>query len=66
MVRKKMEGDENQKKQKAREARAEGKSASEVGATTGGSKQRDRKDNEKGKPDGNRGRAEHDQQPVTR
>ena len=56
MVRKKMEGDEKQKRQRARE----GKSASEVGATTGASKQRDRKYKEKGKPGGNRGRAEHD------
>lgn len=37
---KKMEGNEEQKRQAARDAREEGKSASEVGATTGGSKQR--------------------------
>lgn len=37
---KKMEGNEQQKRQAAREAREEGKSASEVGATTGGSQQR--------------------------
>ena len=60
MVRKKMEGDENQKRQAAREARAEGKRPSEMGATTGASKQHDDQDNEKGKPGGNRGRAEHD------
>jgi hypothetical protein len=60
MVRKKMEGDENQKRQAARDARAEGKRPSEMDATTGSSKQRDAQDNEKGKPGGNRGRAEHD------
>jgi hypothetical protein len=60
MVRKKMEGDESQKREKARDAKAQGKSASEMGATTGASKQIDRGDNEKGKPGGNRGRAEHD------
>ena len=60
MVRKKMEGDENQKRQQAKEARAEGKRASEMGATTGGSKQHDDSGNEKGKPGGNRGRNEHD------
>jgi hypothetical protein len=37
---KKMEGSEEQKRQAARDAREEGKSASEVGATTGGSQQR--------------------------
>lgn len=37
---KKMEGSEEQKQQAAREAREEGKSASEVGASTGASKQR--------------------------
>lgn len=37
---KKMEGSEEQKRQAARDARAEGKSASEIGATTGGSQQR--------------------------
>ena len=37
---KQMEGNEEQKRQAARDAREEGKSASEVGATTGGSKQR--------------------------
>lgn len=37
---KKMEGNEEQKRQAARDAREEGKSASEVGATTGGSQQR--------------------------
>ncbi len=36
---KKMEGNEEQKRQAAREARQEGKSASEVGATTGSTKQ---------------------------
>jgi hypothetical protein len=35
-----MEGDENQRRQAAREARAEGKRPSEVGATLGASKQR--------------------------
>jgi hypothetical protein len=34
-----MEGDENQRRKAAREARAEGKRPSEVGATTGASKQ---------------------------
>lgn len=37
---KKMEGNEQQKRQAAREAREEGKSPSEMGATTGASKQR--------------------------
>lgn len=37
---KKMEGSEEQKRQAARDARDEGKSASEVGASTGGSQQR--------------------------
>lgn len=37
---KQMEGNEEQKRAAARRARDEGKSASEVGATTGGSKQR--------------------------
>lgn len=37
---KQMEGNEQQKQQAARDAREEGKSASEVGATTGASKQR--------------------------
>jgi hypothetical protein len=37
---KKMEGSEEQKRQAARDAREEGKSASEIGATTGGSQQR--------------------------
>lgn len=37
---KKMEGSEEQKRQAARDARAEGKRASEIGATTGGSQQR--------------------------
>jgi hypothetical protein len=60
MVRKQMEGDEAQKREKAREAKAQGKRASEMEGTTGSSKQRDRQDNEKGKPGGNRGRAEHD------
>jgi hypothetical protein len=36
---KKMEGNEEQKQAAARDARHEGKSASEVGATTGASKQ---------------------------
>ena len=36
----KMEGDENQRRQVAREARAEGKRPSEKGATLGASKQR--------------------------
>ena len=35
----KMEGDENQRRKAAREARAEGKRPSEVGATKGASKQ---------------------------
>jgi hypothetical protein len=37
---KKMEGNEEQKRQAARDAREEGKSASEVGASTGASQQR--------------------------
>jgi hypothetical protein len=37
---KKMEGSEEQKRQAARDAREEGKSASEIGASTGGSQQR--------------------------
>ena len=37
---KQMEGNEEQKRKKAREAREEGKSPSEKHATTGGSKQR--------------------------
>jgi hypothetical protein len=37
---KKMEGNEEQKRAAARRARGEGRQASEVGATTGGSKQR--------------------------
>ncbi|HEX6373751.1 MAG TPA: hypothetical protein VF006_32790 [Longimicrobium sp.] len=37
---KRMEGSEEQKRQAARDAREEGKSASEIGATTGGSQQR--------------------------
>lgn len=37
---KQMEGNEEQKRAAARQAREEGKSASEVGATTGASKQR--------------------------
>ena len=37
---KKMEGNEEQKRQAARDAREEGRSASEVGASTGGSQQR--------------------------
>ena len=60
MVSKKMEGSEEQKREQARDARAQGRQASEMDATTGASKQRDAKDNDKGKPDGNRGRAEHD------
>jgi hypothetical protein len=40
MVKKKMEGDENQRRQAAREARSSGKSPSEGNATTGASKQR--------------------------
>ena len=39
MVRKKMEGDEQQKRQKANDARERGKQPSEEGATTGASKQ---------------------------
>ena len=35
----KMEGDENQRRKAAREARAQGKAPSEVGATLGASKQ---------------------------
>lgn len=41
---KSMEGSEEQKQKLAREAREQGKSASEVGATTGASKQRARAD----------------------
>ena len=37
---KKMEGDEAMKRKRARAAKAQGKSASEAGVTTGGSKQR--------------------------
>jgi hypothetical protein len=37
---KKMDGNEEQTRQAARDAREEGKSASEVGASTGGSQQR--------------------------
>jgi hypothetical protein len=37
---KKMEGSEEQKRQAAREARQEGKSASEIGASTGSTQQR--------------------------
>ena len=55
-----MEGDENQKRKAAREAKREGKSASEVGATTGASKQIDTTAHEKGQPHGNRSRQEHD------
>ena len=40
MVSKKMEGNEEQKRQKAREAREDGTSPSAEGATTGASKQR--------------------------
>lgn len=40
MVRKQMGGDEEQRRQAARDARREGKSASEVGASTGSEKQR--------------------------
>ena len=43
---KKMEGDENQKRAKAKEARDAGKKPSEVGATTGASKQRTEADND--------------------
>ncbi len=43
---KSMEGSEEQKQKLAREAKKEGKSASEVGATTGASKQRARADND--------------------
>ena len=41
---KSMEGSEEQKQKLAREAKAEGKSASEVGATTGASKQQAKAD----------------------
>jgi hypothetical protein len=37
---KKMEGSEEQKRQAARDARDEGRSAGDIGATTGGSQQR--------------------------
>ena len=40
MVRKKMEGSEEQKRAAARDAAEQGQSASEIGGTTGGSKQR--------------------------
>ncbi len=40
MAGKQMEGSEEQKQAAAREARSQGKSASEVGATSGASKQR--------------------------
>ena len=39
MVRKKMEGNEQQRRKKAREARERGNAPSEEGATTGASKQ---------------------------
>jgi hypothetical protein len=39
MAKQKMEGDANQRRQAARDARAEGKRPSEVGATLGASKQ---------------------------
>lgn len=45
---KKMEGNEEQKRKKAREAREEGESASEQHATTGGSKQRQHQGEEAG------------------
>lgn len=60
MVRKKMVGDEDQKREMARDAKSREKRASEVEGTTGSSKQRNEKGNEKGKPGGNRGREEHD------
>jgi hypothetical protein len=40
MTRKKMEGNEEQRRQKAREARRHGRTPSEQGATQGASKQR--------------------------
>lgn len=40
MVRKQMEGDNRQRRAAAREAREQGKTAGEVGASTGSSKQR--------------------------
>jgi hypothetical protein len=42
---KQMEGNEEQKRQAARDANAEGKEPSEVGATTGASKQRNEAQN---------------------
>ena len=60
MVRKKMEGNEEQKRRQARDAHAEGKRASEMDASTGASKQRDARDDDEAKAGGNRGRAEHD------
>lgn len=43
---KQMEGDENQRRKAAAEAREEGKQPSEVGATTGSSKQRTKADDD--------------------
>jgi hypothetical protein len=43
---KQMEGDSQQRRAAAREARKEGKSASEVGASTGASQQRSRADSD--------------------
>jgi hypothetical protein len=48
MVRKKTEGDETQRRAKARAARAKGKAPSAVGATTGASKQRTDKGRHRG------------------
>jgi hypothetical protein len=48
---KQMEGNEQQKRQKAREARREGDAPSEQGATTGASKQRQHLDNKEEHPD---------------
>lgn len=48
MVRKKMEGSEQQRRRKAREARERGHTASEEGATTGASKQRQHADSRDG------------------
>lgn len=45
---KKMEGNEQQKRDRAREAREEGRSPSEAGASTGSSKQRQRVDRDEG------------------
>lgn len=51
MAGKKMEGDEQQRRKKAREARERGNAPSEEGATSGASKQRQRTDQRDGHRD---------------